>query len=60
MTPTRKGLYYFCEDCIFKQDNKSKYPCTKSHREVRRSAGVKYEREFTMCYLKIKREEVDD
>lgn len=56
MTPTRKGLYYFCEDCIFKQENGTKYPCIKSHREVRKSADVKYERDFTMCYLKIKKE----
>jgi len=54
MTPTRKGLYKECETCKFKiQDGKHKYPCQKSHKEIRKASGVKYEKDFTNCVLYI-------
>lgn len=53
MTPTRKGLYLFCNDCIFKiHNNDLKYPCLKSHKEVRKSDNVILERDFKICKLK--------
>jgi hypothetical protein len=51
MASTRKGLYKQCETCTFKQENGTRYPCLKSHRAVRKSGGVKYERNFTICGL---------
>ena len=37
---TNKGLYPCCQGCIFNVPNsnsgRSKYPCLKSHKEVRR------------------------
>lgn len=53
MTPTNKGNYLFCVNCIYKiKDSLLKYPCIKSHKKVRSSDNVKYEREFKMCRLK--------
>lgn len=49
MTPSRKGLYRFCEDCKHKLDTNMKYPCKYSHKQVR--GLVKYERDFTKCLL---------
>jgi len=37
MTPTAKGLYLKCTDCLFRFDEKGKYPCLKSHKEIRDS-----------------------
>jgi len=51
MASTRKGLYKQCETCTFKQENGTRYPCLKSHRSVRKSCGIKYERDFTLCGL---------
>ncbi len=50
MTPSRKGLYSFCDDCKFKLNDGSKYPCSKSHKQVR--GDIKYERDFRICLLK--------
>ena len=53
MTPTNKGNYLFCVNCIYMiRDSLLKYPCVKSHKQVRSSDNVKYEREFKMCRLK--------
>lgn len=53
MSSTNKGNYDFCSDCEFKiQKSDKKYPCLKSHKAVRISDGVKYERDFNMCQLK--------
>jgi len=52
MTPTRKGNYKECEGCVFFIKDKSiKYPCSKSHKEVRRASGYKLERDFKECGL---------
>lgn len=52
MSSTNKGLYEQCSNCIFKiQNEQSKYPCIKSHKAVRSSDGVKYERDFKLCRL---------
>lgn len=51
MTPTRKGLYAQCTSCIHKTAE-GKYPCSYSHKAVRRAAGVQYERDFKVCRLK--------
>lgn len=53
MSSTNKGNYTFCNDCLFKLNNNSRFPCSKSHRAVRRSGGVKYERDFYTCNLKV-------
>lgn len=49
MTSSRKGLYDICAGCKFKIQE-GKYPCSKSHRQVR--GRVKYERDFDICLLK--------
>lgn len=49
MAPTRKGTYEQCSSCKFKTQEKIKYPCSKSHKEVRRASGQKLERNFTTC-----------
>lgn len=54
MTPSRKGLYKFCEDCKHKLDINMKYPCKYSHKQVR--GLVKYERDFTKCLLLEKKD----
>lgn len=51
MTPTRKGLYQERTGCIHKT-TEGKYPCSYSHKAVRRASGVQYERDFTVCGLK--------
>ena len=52
MTPTKKGLYKQCLDCIHKINTEDKYPCTYSHRQVRKNSNSKLEREFTTCGLR--------
>ena len=52
MTPTRKGVYEQCQDCIHKTNEPVKYPCSYSHKAVRRASGVHYERDFKVCGLK--------
>jgi hypothetical protein len=37
MTSTSKGLYSKCLDCLFRFEEKEKYPCLKSHKEIRDS-----------------------
>ena len=54
MTSTNKGNYSFCYDCKHLLSNSAKYPCSKSHKEVR--GEIKYERDFTVC---LKRELTD-
>lgn len=49
MTPTNKGRYIQCEDCIYKTEEDKKYPCKYSHKEIRKAANVKYERDFKIC-----------
>lgn len=49
-TPTNKGNYLFCDNCVY-QLSEGKYPCAKSHSQVRRSGGVRYERDFKICGL---------
>ena len=56
MSSTNKGNYIFCENCIHKLNDNSKYPCSQSHRKVRDSGGVKYERDFKMCGLKVEKQ----
>ena len=53
MTPTRKGLYAQCQDCIHKTTT-GKYPCSYSHKAVRVTLGAQYERDFKVCGLKEK------
>ena len=50
MTPSRKGLYAECVGCRFLLKDGSKYPCSKSHKEVR--GKVRYERDFTKCLVR--------
>jgi hypothetical protein len=53
MTPTRKGLYKECINCKFKL-NYGKYPCSKSHKEVRQNSngiGIQKEIDFEFCGL---------
>lgn len=53
MSSTFKGLYSFCINCVYRKENiRSRYPCIQSHKAVRKSANVKYERDFKMCGLK--------
>lgn len=50
MAPTRKGRYDQCIDCKFKLKNTDmKYPCEYSHKIIRKSCNIKYERDFTLC-----------
>jgi len=50
MTPSKKGNYTQCLFCKFKlNDENLKYPCTFSHRVIRKSGNVKYERDFRIC-----------
>ena len=51
MTPTNKGNYLECSDCIYLIESKEKYNCSYSHKEVRLASGVKYERYFRECGL---------
>jgi len=52
MSSTNKGNYVQCLDCKFRIKNSIlKYPCEKSHRNVRKSGNVKYERDFNICGL---------
>ena len=54
---TNKGLYPCCQGCIFNvPNNRSRYPCLKSHKEVRLGSGKRYERNFVTCGV---REEVN-
>ena len=47
---TNKGYYHCCKGCIFNvPNNRSRYPCLKSHKEVRRGSGQRYERNFVTC-----------
>lgn len=57
---TFKGRYTFCEKCehrrlravdILDPTKGSRYDCIYSHKQVRRSGGVKFERNFKMCGL---------
>jgi len=57
-TPTNKGNYVFCNTCVY-QLSTGKYPCSKSHSQVRRSGNVRYERDFRMCGL-IKLKELNE
>jgi hypothetical protein len=55
MTPTNKGNYSFCSDCIYHisvpfDASSIKYPCYYSHKAVR--GDVKYEQDFKVCLLK--------
>lgn len=51
MTPSRKGNYTFCDNCIHQiKSSNLKYPCTKSHKQVR--GDIKYERDFVICLQK--------
>jgi len=51
MSSTNKGNYIQCENCIYILNEKIKYPCSQSHKNVRKSGNVKYERDFTFCGL---------
>lgn len=58
MTSTNKGFYEQCKDCLYKLEIPGKrYPCMNSHKAVRKSGGVKYERDFTKCGLYKKESE---
>jgi len=50
MTPTNKGLYKECNNCIY-QIEKEKYPCYFSHKKVREASGFERERDFINCGL---------
>ena len=48
MTPTNKGNYVFCDNCLYKKEySKEKYPCYYSHKAIR--GDVKFERDFKVC-----------
>lgn len=58
MTPTNKGNYEFCDDCIHQikepfDESSRRYPCYYSHSKVR--GEVEYERDFKICLLKERR-----
>lgn len=57
---TFKGRYIFCEKCkhrglraidILDPTKGSRYDCIYSHKQVRKSGGVKFERDFKKCGL---------
>jgi len=48
MTPTIKGFYNECQSCRFKISY-SRYPCSHSHKVIRKASGVKLERDFKKC-----------
>jgi len=52
MTPTKKGLYEQCENCIHKVTSTAKYPCAFSHSMIRKNSNSNLEREFHTCGLK--------
>ena len=58
-TPTAKGLYKDCKECVHRiQDSTKKYPCEFSHSRIRKAAngtGTRYERDFVFCGLKSER-----
>lgn len=59
---TFKGRYTFCENCKHRRlkvvvnrldptTTSFRYDCLYSHKQVRKSGGVKFERDFKMCGL---------
>lgn len=61
MTPTRKGLYTQCSNCLFKNKMEEKYPCILSHKEIRRNSGSNLERNFKSCGINdIRKEENEE
>ena len=54
MTPTKKGNYRECKECMFFINNEDKYPCSKSHNTIRKASGQILERHFTSCGLYIR------
>ena len=52
MTPTNKGNYGQCNDCIYQLSDDSDFPCSHSHKKVRTASGVKLERNFQTCGLR--------
>ena len=57
---TFKGRYKECNECIYQfyDKNKNKNNCIYSHNQIRNKAnntGIKYERNFIYCGLKLKR-----
>lgn len=55
-TPLPKGLLEYCPTCVYYIEQepdqpKIKYPCTKSHQQVRKAAGINYARDFVRCEL---------
>ena len=58
-TPVRKGLLNYCPSCVYyihqePDQPKIKYPCRKSHQQVRKAAGINYARDFRDCALYVK------
>lgn len=55
-TPVTKGYLNYCPSCIYyihqePDPPKIKYPCRKSHQQVRKAAGINYARYFRDCAL---------
>lgn len=58
---TFKGRYEECDNCIFQyyDELKKRNNCKYSHKRIRKNAngvGVKYERQFKYCGLKLIKE----
>lgn len=55
-TPFGKGVLNYCPSCVYyihqePDQPKIKYPCRKSHQQVRKAAGINYARDFRDCAL---------
>ena len=51
-TPLPKGLLNYCPSCVhYIANSELRYPCTKSHSQIRRAANINYAREFKECVL---------
>lgn len=55
-TPLPKGLLNYCQSCVYyihqePDQPKIKYPCRKSHQQVRKASGINYARDFRDCDL---------
>lgn len=55
-TPLPKGVLNYCPSCVYyihqePDQPKIKYPCRKSHQQVRKASGINYARDFRDCAL---------